>query len=204
MKLYFNPASPYVRKVMVTAIETGLDGRIEQVPTTVTPVKPNPDVAKDNPLMKVPTLVTDDGIALYDSRVICEYLDSQHAGTKLIPISGPDRWRVRRWEVMADGITDAGLLCRYEVVVRAEDKRNADWTNGQMTKVTQGLDMAENDSQLLSGPINLGQIALACSIGWLEFRNVAGDIRKSRPKLAAWYERFSNRPSMQATKPAQL
>jgi len=70
--------------------------------------------------------------------------------------------------------------------------------------VLQGLDMAENDSQLLSGPINLGQIALACSIGWLEFRDVAGDIRKTRPKLASWYERFSNRPSMQATKPAQL
>ncbi|MBM3533635.1 MAG: glutathione S-transferase [Alphaproteobacteria bacterium] len=204
MKLYFNPASPYVRKVMITAIETGLDGRIQQIPTAVTPVKPNPDVAKDNPLMKVPTLVTDDGFALYDSRVICEYLDSQHAGTPLIPRSGPDRWRARRWEAMADGITDAGLLCRYETIVRPEDKRSEEWTRGQMTKVIQGLDMAEHDSALLTGPINLGQIALACSIGWLEFRDVAGDIRKTRPKLASWYERFSSRPSMQATKPFQM
>ena len=111
--------------------------------------------------MKLPTLVTDDGMALYDSRVICEYLDSQHAGTPLIPKAGPDRWRVLRWQAMADGITDAGLLCRYETVVRTEDKRSAEWTAGQMTKITQGLDMAENDSALLSGPINLGQIALA-------------------------------------------
>jgi glutathione S-transferase len=204
MKLYFNPASPYVRKVMVTAIETGLDGRIEQMPTAVTPVKPNPAVAKDNPLMKVPTLVTDDGIALYDSRVICEYLDSQHAGAKLIPAAGPDRWRVRRWEAMADGITDAGLLSRYETILRPEDKRSDEWTKGQLTKVNQGLDMAENDPALLSGPLNLGQIALACSIGWLEFRDVAGDIRKTRPRLAAWYEAFSRRPSMQATKPASM
>ena len=201
MKLYYSAASPYVRKVMVTAIEAGLDGRIEQVPTAVMPTKPNADIAKDNPLMKVPTLVTDDGQVLYDSRVICEYLDSQHAGTKLIPAAGADRWRVLRWQAMADGITDAGLLCRYEAVVRAEDKRSAEWTAGQMAKVTQGLDMAEADSALLSGPITLGQIALACAIGWLEFRNVAGDIRKTRPRLTAWYDAFSRRPSMQATTP---
>jgi glutathione S-transferase len=201
MKLYYSAASPYVRKCMIVAIEAGIDGRIEHVPAAVMPTKPNAEVAKDNPLMKLPTLVTDDGMALYDSRVICEYLDSQHAGTPLIPKSGADRWRVLRWQAMADGITDAGLLCRYEVVTRAEDKRSAEWTAGQMTKVTQGLDMAENDAQLLSSPINLGQIALACSIGWLEFRNVAGDIRKGRPKLTAWYEAFSRRPSMQATTP---
>ncbi len=201
MKLYYSAASPYVRKCMVVAIEAGIDGRIQHEPVAVMPTKPNTDLGKENPLMKLPTLVTDDGMALYDSRVICEYLDSQHAGTPLIPKAGPDRWRVLRWQAMADGITDAGLLCRYETVVRAEDKRSAEWMSGQMTKVTQGLDMAENDSALLSGPINLGQIALACSIGWLEFRNVAGDIRKTRPKLTAWYEAFSRRPSMQATTP---
>ena len=201
MKLYYSAASPYVRKVMVTAIEAGIDGRIEQVPTAVMPTKPNADVAKDNPLMKVPTLITDDGQALYDSRVICEYLDAQHAGVKLIPAAGSDRWRVLRWQAMADGITDAGLLCRYETVVRAEDKRSAEWVAGQMTKVNQGLDMAENDAALLSAPINLGQIALACGIGWMEFRNVAGDIRKTRPKLFQWYDAFCRRPSMQATTP---
>ena len=199
MKLHYSAASPYVRKVMVTAIET--DGRIETVATAVAPTKPNPDLARENPLMKVPTLVTDDGRVLYDSRVICEYLDSQHAGVRLVPASGPDRWRVLTWQAMADGITDAGLLCRYEVAMRAEDKRSAEWTAGQMVKVNQGLDMAENDAALLSGPINLGQIALACGIGWLELRNVAGDIRKSRPKLSQWYDAFCRRPSMQATTP---
>jgi glutathione S-transferase len=201
MKLYYSAASPYVRKVMITAIEAGIDGRIEQVPAAVMPTKPNAEVAKDNPLMKVPTLVTDEGLALYDSRVICEYLDSQHAGVKLIPTSGPERWRVLAWQAMADGITDAGLLCRYETVVRAEDKRSADWVAGQMTKINQGLDRAENDSALLSGPINLGQIALASGIGWMEFRNVAGDIRKTRPKLFQWYDAFCRRPSLQATMP---
>lgn len=203
MKLYYSPVSPYVRKVMVTAIEAGIDGRIEPVPIAVMPIKPNAEIAKDNPLMKVPTLITDDGQALYDSRVICEYLDSQHAGVRLLPTAGPDRWRVLRWQAMADGITDAGLLCRYEIVTRAEDKRSAEWTAGQMTKVNQGLDMAENDSAFLSGPINLGQIALASGIGWLEFRNVAGDIRKNRPKLFQWYEAFCRRPSMQATAPKE-
>jgi len=201
MKLHYSAASPYVRKVLVTAAECGLDGRIETVNTAVAPVKPNLDLARENPLMKVPTLITDDGQALYDSRVICEYLDSQHAGVKLIPAGGNDRWRVLRWQAMADGITDAGLLCRYETAVRTEDKRSAEWTAGQLTKVTQGLDMAESDAALLTGPLNLGQIALACSIGWLEFRNVAGDIRKTRPKLFAWYDAFSQRPSMQATAP---
>jgi glutathione S-transferase len=201
MKLHYSAASPYVRKVLVTAAECGLDGRIETVNTAVAPIKPNLELARENPLMKVPTLITDDGLALYDSRVICEYLDSQHAGVKLIPAGGNDRWRVLRWQAMADGITDAGLLCRYETAVRAEDKRSAEWTAGQLTKVKQGLDMAESDSALLTGPINLGQIALACAIGWLEFRNVAGDIRATRPKLSAWYDTFSQRPSMQATAP---
>lgn len=201
MKLHYSAASPYVRKVLVTAAECGLDGRIETVNTAVAPIKPNLDLARENPLMKVPTLITDDGQVLYDSRVICEYLDSQHAGVKLIPAGGADRWRVLRWQAMADGITDAGLLCRYEAAVRPEDKRSAEWTAGQLTKVTQGLDMAEADAALLTGPINLGQIALACSIGWLEFRNVAGDLRASRPKLSAWYDSFSQRPSMQATAP---
>ena len=91
MKLRYSPASPYVRKVMVTAIETGLAGRIEKLPTTVVPIKANTEVARENPLMKVPTLVTDDGMALFDSPVICEYLDSLHSGQKLFPTAGPAR-----------------------------------------------------------------------------------------------------------------
>ncbi|MBV8536912.1 MAG: glutathione S-transferase N-terminal domain-containing protein [Alphaproteobacteria bacterium] len=199
MKLYFSAASPYVRKVMVTAIETGLDKKIEQMPTSVVPTKPNADIARDNPLMKVPTLLTDGGEALFDSRVICEYLDSLHDGRKLIPASGGERWRVMRLQALADGILDAGLISRYELAIRPQEKQWSDWLAGQGKKVTQGLDLAENEN--LGGPLNLGQIAIACAIGWLEFRKPFGDVRPGRPKLFKWYDEFAKRPSLQATAP---
>jgi glutathione S-transferase len=133
--------------------------------------------------------------------VICEYLDSLHDGRKLIPPSGGERWRVLRLQALSDGILDAGILCRYEVMVRPENLRFAEWTNGQGTKVAQGLDMIENDGELLSGPINLGQISIACALGWLEFRKPTGEMRPGRPKLFKWYDEFNRRPSMQATLP---
>jgi len=201
VKLYFSAASPYVRKVMVTAIETGLDKKIQQVPTSVVPTKPNADIARDNPLMKVPTLVTDGGEALFDSRVVCEYLDSLHDGRKLIPASGGDRWRVLRMQALGDGILDAGIISRYEMAIRPQEKQWSDWLAGQGKKITQGLDLAETEADQLSGPINLGQIAIACAIGWLEFRKPIGDIRPGRPKLFKWYDEFAKRPSMQATVP---
>lgn len=201
MKLYFSSASPFVRKVMVTAIETGLDKKIEQVPTSVVPVKPNLDLARDNPLMKVPTLVTEGGEALFDSRVICEYLDSLHDGRKLIPASGGERWRVLRIQALADGILDAGIITRYELGIRPAEKQWPDWIAGQGKKMTQGLDLAEAESEFLSGPINLGQIAIACALGWLEFRKPISDVRAGRPKLFRWYDEFARRPSMLATVP---
>lgn len=201
MKLYFSPASPFVRKVTVTAIETGLDKKIEQVPTTVVPVKPNAELAHDNPLMKVPTLVTDGGESLFDSRVICEYLDSLHDGRKLIPPSGGERWRVLALQGLGDGILDAGILTRYEQALRPAEKQWSEWIAGQTKKVTQSLDLLEADSDLLAGPINLGQITVACALGWLEFRKPTGDVRAGRPKLFRWHDEFSKRPSMQATAP---
>jgi len=199
MKLYFSGASPYVRKVMVTAIETGLDKKIQQMPTKVVPVEPNLDLARDNPLMKVPTLVTDGGESLFDSRVICDYLDSLHDGRKLVPAGGGDRWRVLRMQALGDGILDAGIITRYELAIRPQEKQWSDWIAGQGKKITQGLDLAESES--LGGPIDLGQIAIACAIGWLEFRKPIGDIRPGRPKLFKWYDEFAKRPSMQATVP---
>lgn len=201
MKLYFSSASPYVRKVMVAAIETGLDKKIQAMPTTVVPVKPNLDLARDNPLMKVPTLVTDGGESLFDSRVICEYLDSLHDGRKLIPATGGERWRVLRLQALADGILDAGIITRYELAIRPAEKQWPDWIAGQAKKMTQGLDLAEAEGDLLSGPINLGQIAIACALGWLEFRKPIGDVRAGRPRLFKWYDEFAKRPSMQATAP---
>ncbi|HEX9462871.1 MAG TPA: glutathione S-transferase [Alphaproteobacteria bacterium] len=201
MKLYFSSASPFVRKVTVTAIETGLDKKIQQVPTTVVPIKPNAELAHDNPLMKVPTLVTDGGESLFDSRVICEYLDSLHDGRKLIPPSGGERWRVLALQALGDGLLDAGILTRYEQMLRPAEKQWSEWIAGQAKKVTEGLDTLESDSDLLAGPINLGQITVACALGWFEFRKPIGDIRGGRPKLFKWYDDFAKRPSMQATVP---
>jgi glutathione S-transferase len=201
MKLYYSSASPYVRKVMAVAIEAGLDKKIEQVPTPVMPTQPNKELAKDNPLMKLPTLLTDDGVALFDSYVICEYLDSLNKGAKLIPSAGPARWKVLTQHAIASGLTDAGILCRYEEAVRKPEQRNSEWVQGQLAKVHNGLDQLEKNAKELDGPVNLGQIAVACSLGWLEFRKPAGDIRKTHPKLFAWYDAFIKRPSMQATLP---
>jgi glutathione S-transferase len=201
MKLYYSGASPYVRKVMAVAIEAGVDKKIEQVPTSVVPTQPNKELAKDNPLMKLPTLVTDDGVALFDSYVICEYLDSLNKGAKLLPAPGPARWPVLTLHAVATGITEAGILCRYEELLRKPDLRSNEWVQGQLAKVHNGLDQLEQNPKQLEGPVNLGQIAAGCAIGWLEFRKPAGDIRPKHPRLFTWYDSFVKRPSMQATLP---
>lgn len=201
MKLFYSPASPYARKVLIVAHETGLASRVEVVPASVIPTKPEPTISKANPLAKIPTLVTDDGTPLYDSRVICEYLDSLHGGRKMCPASGMARWTTKRLEALGDGMTDAGILARYEVSVRPAEKQWADWIAGQSAKVQQALDVLEGEVGGFAGEPDIGQIAVACSIGWLEFRKPAGENRAGRPKLFAWYDRFAQRPSMVATAP---
>lgn len=146
-------------------------------------------------------VVTDSAEILFDSRVICEYLDSLHDGHKLLPPEGSERWRVLRLQALGDGITDAGMLCRYEIMIRPAEKQWDAWIDGQKLKGIQGLDMLENDSDLLRGDVSLGHIAVACAIGWFEFRNVLGDIRTERPKLFRWYDEFLKRRSMQETLP---
>ncbi len=201
MKLAYSTASPYVRKVMIVAIEAGLDSKIEKLPMAVRPDQPNAALAPDNPLMKVPTLVTDAGDKLFDSRVICAYLDSLHSGAKLIPESGPARWKVLCLEALGDGITDAGILVRYELGLRPKELHWKEWIDGQTKKVLQGLDQLESDPSVLSGPLNVGQIAVACGLGWMKFRNVFGDVLATRPKLAAAIAKLEERPSFKATVP---
>jgi len=129
MKLRHAAASPFVRKVMLVAYEHNMAGRIELVPTTVSPVQANDTLAPENPLMKVPALTTDDGQLLFDSPVICEYLDSIGSGPKLFPAPGAARWVALRQQALADGVLDALILCRYEMT-RPEDKRWSGWTDG--------------------------------------------------------------------------
>jgi glutathione S-transferase len=199
MKLRHNPASPFVRKVMVVAHELGLADKIELLDTVVSPVTTNATLAGENPLMKIPALVTDDGQVLFDSPVICEYLDSLAGGGKIFPAPGKARWAALRQQALGDGILDALILCRYEIAARPEDKRLAGWTDGQMKKAHQGLAALETED--LSGPQTIGTITAACTLGYLDFRFPSDGWRSRHPKLAEWYKTIEVSPAMQATKP---
>lgn len=198
MKLYFAAASPFVRKVRVVAHEHGLAGRIELLPVALSPVESNAVLAASNPLMKVPSLVTDDGQMLYDSPVIAEYLDALGQGRKLFPAAGSARWTALRQQALADGALDALILCRYETT-RPEDRRWTGWTDAQMRKARQGIAAAEREE--LSGPLTIGHVAVACMLGYLDFRFPDDRWRSRHPKLAAWYADAEQRPSMQETQP---
>jgi glutathione S-transferase len=199
MKLRHNPASPFVRKVMVVAHELGLAGKIELLDTTVSPVTTNATLADENPLMKIPALVTDDGQVLFDSPVICEYLDSLADGGKVFPAAGKARWAALRQQALGDGILDALILCRYEIAARPEDKRFAGWTDGQMKKAHQGLAALERED--LSGTHTIGWVTAACTLGYLDFRFPNDGWRTRHPKLADWYKGVEAVPAMQATRP---
>jgi len=202
MKLFHSPTSPYVRKVMVIAIEKGLDGQIEKIPTSVTPLSREGELPTKNPIGKVPCLVTDDGRALFDSPVICAYLDTLKAPA-LIPADANGRFASMTLEALADGLLDAGLLLRYEGSLRPEEKRWQPWIDGQMAKITGVIDALEGTyAEQLPGPLTMGQIAVACALGWFDFRFGHVDWRKDHPKVAAFVARMAERPSIKATVPA--
>jgi glutathione S-transferase len=200
MKLLYSPSSPYVRKALVLAIETGLDRNIEKVPVTTTPVAPAPEVAVRNPISKIPALI-DGTLTLYDSPVVCEYLDSKHRKKKLFPAKGKARWAALRQQALGDGLLDAALLARYENFLRPPDKRWSEWSDGQMAKINGALDAMEKEAGTLKGALTIGQITFACALGYLDFRFAELGWRDKRKKLAAWYGKVAQRPSMKATMP---
>jgi glutathione S-transferase len=202
MKLRYSPTSPYVRKVMVVALETGLAERIERIPTTVAPTKRNDEVARENPLVKVPALTTDDGLVLYDSPVICEYLDTLHGGPTLFPASGKARWLALRQQALGDGILDAAILGRYEVL-RPKEFQWPDWIDAQLRKVRGALGALEIEVEAgeLGGPLSIGQITVACALGYLDFRYASEEWRGKHRRLAAWFDEFSKRKAIELTKP---
>ena len=200
MKLRHGPVSPYTRKVMVTAHEAGLAARIELVRTFVH--APDTDIAQVNPLGKIPALVTDEGLALYDSPVVCEYLDSLHQGAKLFPAPGPARWQALKLQALADGILDAALLRRHESARPAELQDKA-WIERQAAAMRRGMAALESEAGGWGEPVTIGQIAAGVVCGYLDYRFAHEPWRPSAPALAAWYERFAKRPSMQATVPKE-
>ena len=200
MRLYYSPTSPYVRKVTVLLHETGQFGDVELVSGSGNPVDPGTAPLEANPLGKVPALERLDGPAIYDSRVICRFLDAK-AGAGLYP-DGARLWDTLTVEATGDGILDAALLMVYESRIRPEELRYAPWVEGQWAKVDRALDALETRwMPHLEGPLDAGQIAVGCALGYLDFRHDARGWRTGRPRLAVWYGAFAARPSMQATEP---
>jgi glutathione S-transferase len=196
--LLSSPASPYARKVRVVAAEKGVPITIENV--TVSPVARNDSVGAKNPLAKVPSLVLEDGTTLFDSAVICGWLDAQKPTPRLIP-EGDARWAVLTLEALGDGLLDACLLHRYEHILRPETLRWPAWIDGQWAKVQATLDALEGRAPGFGERVDVGTIGVACALGYLDFRFADTPWRAGRPGLAGWFEAFSARPSMTATKP---
>lgn len=200
MKLYYSPLSPYARKVRVLAIETGLADRIAVEIVSAAPNQPDLPIVRTNPLGKIPALVLEDGTALFDSRVIAEYLDTLHDGPRFHPASGPPRWAALRRQALADGATDAALLARYELALRPADRRWSDWVDGQMAKIRHALDALEAEIGAQDGLATIGDIATACLLGYLDIRFPDETWRAGRPNLTAFDARVAARASMVATR----
>lgn len=201
MRLFASTTSPYARRVKVVLHETGQIGRVEVVPATGSPVAPGTLPLAQNPLGKVPVLERPDGPALYDSRVICRYLDDL-AGAGLCPPK-PRLWDTLTLEATADGMLDAAVLVLYESRLRAPAFQDAAWREGQWIKIVRALDALEARWMAhLAAPLDIGQIALGCALGYLDFRFAEHGWRDGHPALAAWEARFAERPSMIATRPA--
>jgi len=201
MKLWYASASPFVRKVLILAHETGLIDQLEIIDAATTPINPNDDLAKDNPLGKIPTLVLDEGQSVFDSSVICEYLDGLHEGEKMIPLQGTDRLNALVTQSLGDGLMDAAVGARYEQFLRPEDKQWDKWIEGQFVKISQSLDVLENWRGARIQDIHIGSIAVASALSYLDFRHTDFDWREGRPVLTQMLATFSERESMKQTDP---
>ena len=201
MKLYWSPRSPFVRKVMIFAHEVGLADRIERVRTPVAMTQPNRDLMRINPLGKIPTLVTDQGEALFDSTVICEYLDGLHGGPKYFPQSPERRFEALRWHALADNMLDNLILWLNELK-RPQPQQSPEMLAAFELKIRTALDFLDNEAAALGkAAIGIGHVGIACALGYIDFRFPTLSWRDGHAKIAAWYETFSQRPSIRNTLP---
>lgn len=199
MKLLYAPTSPYVRKVMAVAHETGQLEFIDPVFSLANPVGNNDELNADNPLGKIPVLITKDG-PLFDSRVICEYLDARSHGRRVFPKDGPARWKALQQQALADGLLDAALAARYEKLSRPQELQWDGWREAQLTKIRRALAAMEKD---LPEEATIGAIGYGCALGYIDFRFSDIDWRSAHPLLGAWFGAFSERPSMHLTEPRE-
>lgn len=198
MKILFSPTSPYVRKCMVTAMELGVDAQITLLPSNAHPVNRDRDIVAVNPLGKVPTFFTDDGQVLYDSRVICEYLNELFKGS-LFPSTGRERWTTLTLQSLGDGMLDAALLARYEDVARPEGLKWVQWRAGQIDKIDTSLQALDAKPELLANRLDIGSITIACALWYLDLRFPELGWRERYPQVAAWYAAYSQRPATLAS-----
>ena len=201
MKLIGSNTSPYVRKVRVVLAEKRIDVQYEVEDVW----SPDTAIRASNPLGKVPVLIMDDGGAVFDSRVIVEYLDNLTPVHKLIPAAGRARVEVKCWEALADGLLDAAILARMEVLARPEDKRHSPWIDRQMDKVDSALSAMStglaDKAWCTDGRYSLADIAVGCALGYLDFRFPQIDWRTRHPNLARHAERLFAKPAFSATRP---
>jgi len=202
LKLHWALASPFVRKVMVVAHETGTAGKLQLMETTVSMGEANPVVQRANPLSKIPTLILDDGTSLYDSRAICEYLDSLHDGPKLFP-PAPLRWDALRRHCLGDGMMDTLILWRQERL-KPQERQTAPWLETFACKIEVTLrELDEEAHELAQRPFDIGHIALGCALGYMDFRFADLGWRNGVPRLAAWHATFEARAAAIATHPSR-
>jgi len=200
MQLFYSPSSPYVRKVLVIAHEVGLSGQIELITSQAHPLHPDPRITPWNPTGKIPTLVTNEDEALFDSRVIAEYLDMLHDGPKLYPLDS-SRWQVLTMQSLAHEIMDAAIIVRTERTVRPNAYRWDRWHKSQFEKIQSCLDLFETQVVDWKTKLNGGLIAMGCALGYLDFRFAELRWRDTYPKIEKWFRKFSARPSMVETRP---
>jgi glutathione S-transferase len=202
MKLHYSPTSPYVRKVRIVLSETGLRDRVEIAPVASTPLAENPAITAANPLGRIPCLERTDGPSLYDSRVICRYLDSLHGGRKLYP-EGPAQWSCLTLEALADGVLDSAVSATYEARLRPEGARFQPWIDAQRGKIARALDALEREwIAHLKGPLDIGAIGVAVALGYVDLRLDVMGWRSTRPQLAAWHANVAQRDSYRDSAPA--
>ena len=201
MKLHWSPRSPFVRKVMIAAHELGLVDRLQLIRTTVAMSQPNAALLPDNPLSKIPTLILDDGTALYDSVVIIEYLEHLAGKRHLFPVEPAARFLAHRRHALGNGFLDLLILWRNERD-RPEQYRSPPHLAAHAVKAEATLAMLEREADAIAAtPFGIGHIGIGCALSYMDFRFVADDWRKPHPHLAAWHATFGARPSHKATEP---
>lgn len=196
MQLYYQTHSPFARKVLVFAIEAGIEERLDVLHQETSPVQRNDRVFHENPLGKVPVLLRPSQAPLVDSSVICEYLDTLHRGPKLIPADGEPRWNALRLQAVASGLAETGIALRWEMVRRPEHLRYVKLADGYREKLEATYAWLESSIEM-GEVVHVGHIAVATTLDWLRFRGLPGFCNRS--KLSTWFDEFAARPSMLKT-----